>query len=228
MKKKITALLPMKGHSERVPKKNLKIFNKLPLYHHVLKTLLNCKIIDNIVINTDCYSIIEDIGVNFNNEKIIIHERPKQIQGDFVSMNEIIKNDLSRFESDIYIQTHSTNPLLSQKSINDALSIFRSNHKMNFDSIFSVTKIQSRFYDSDCNPINHNPEKLLRTQDLNSIYEENSNFYIFTQESFKNSNFKRIGKKPKFFEISKIEALDIDTLDDFWIAEAIHNITQKK
>ena len=91
-----------------------------------------------------------------------------------------------------------------------------------FDSLFGATKVQTRFYDKDANPINHNPEELLRTQDLEPLYEENSNFYIFSKESFKNSNKKRIGIKPQIFEVNKLEAIDIDEPEDFILAELLY------
>ena len=88
--------------------------------------------------------------------------------------------------------------------------------------MFGVTKVQTRFYDKDAKPINHNPQELLRTQDLEPLYEENSNFYIFSKESFKNSDNKRIGLKPKIFEVNKLEAVDIDEPEDFILAELLY------
>ena len=224
MKPKIIALVPMKGNSERVPNKNLKKFNGSPLYHVIINTLLKSSLIDSIIINTDSDKIADDIKFNFKN-KIEIRIRDERIRGDFVSMNKIIEDDLLNSNADIYIQTHSTNPLLDVNSIDKALTLMINNIKNNFiyfDSIFSVTKIQTRFYDINAKPINHDPNKLIRTQDLDPMYEENSCFFIFTKSSFKNSNNKRIGINPKLFEIDKVESVDIDTIDDFIIAEALY------
>ena len=224
MKPKIIALLPMKGNSERVPKKNLKDFNGNPLYQIILNKLLEIKIIDEIIINTDCPNITESIQSKYK-EKVLVKNRPENIRGDFVSMNKIIENDLDNSDGEIYIQTHSTNPLIDISSIDRAL------HKMleigtSNDSIFSVTKIQTRFYDINGKAINHNPQELVRTQDLPPIFEENSCFYIFTKNSFKQSGGKRIGLKPLMFEIDKIEAIDIDNIEDFIIAEAVYKSRQ--
>jgi N-acylneuraminate cytidylyltransferase len=205
---KITLLLPMKGNSERVPNKNLKMFNGKPLFHAIVDKLLTSKYISQVIINTDS-DLIADSATNTYKDFIHIHKRPKEIQGDFVSMNKIIEFDLNNSNSDIYIQTHSTAPLISIKSLD--LAIEKMIHKsVEFDSIFSVTKIKTRFYDKKGNPFNHNPKELLRTQDLEPLFEENSNFYIFTKDSFENANNKRIGLKPLMFEIDKIEAVDID------------------
>lgn len=221
--KKVIALLPMKGHSERVPNKNLKNFNGEPLFHRVLNTLLKCELIDQIIINTDGEKIKEDVRLNFNLDKVIINNRPESIRGDFVSMNKIIEYDLNNSDADIYLQTHSTNPLLTKESIATGLKIYNQLlAEKKVDSLFSVTKIQSRFYYEDATPVNHNPEKLLRTQDLPPIFEENSCLYFFTKKSFKDSGNKRIGISAKMFSISSIEAIDIDTNEDFLIAETIY------
>lgn len=221
---KIVALLPMKGNSERVPNKNLKDFCGKPLYHRVMETLLSSSYINYVVVNTDSEAIKSDISKNFD-DRVIVIDRPEEIIGDFVSMNTVIDCDVNNVDADIYLQTHSTNPLLKKKSVDDAIEkmIALLPEKV-YDSIFSVTKMQTRLYKADGQAYNHNPEELLRTQDLEPLFEENSNFYIFTKESFLNSGKKRIGLKPFMFEIDKIEAVDIDEPQDFVIAESIYKL----
>ena len=219
---KVTLLLPMKRNSERVPNKNLKLFNGKPLFHAIIDELINSKHINKVIINTDS-DLIAESAINTFQDFVSIHKRPKNIQGDFVSMNEIIKYDLNNSDSDIYIQTHSTSPLLAIKSLDAAIEKMISKAS-DFDSIFSVTKIQTRFYDKNGNPFNHDPKELLRTQDLEPLFEENSGFYIFTKESFKNADNKRIGLRTLMFEIDKIEAIDIDEPSDFIIAEMLHKL----
>ena len=91
----------------------------------------------------------------------------------------------------------------------------------NYDSLFSVTKLQTRLYDQTGEPVNHNPRELLRTQDLPPLFEENSNIYIFSKTSFYAAGSKRIGKKPKMFAMGKLEATDIDEETDFILAETL-------
>ena len=222
---KIIALLPMKGTSERVPNKNMKIFANKPLYHAVMQTLLSSNYIDKVVINTDSKIIAKDAKDNFG-EKVMIIDRPKEIQGGDVSMNVIIDYDLSQLDGEYFLQTHSTNPLLKTETIDKAIETYF-NSLDKYDSVFAVTKVQTRFYDRNANPINHNPEELLRTQDLEPLYEENSNFYIFSKESFKNTGNKRIGLKPKIFEVNKLEAIDIDEPEDFILAEFLYKNKDK-
>ncbi len=219
MNKKVIALLPMKGHSERVPNKNLKLFSGKPLYHAVMQSLLACDYISEVFINTDSEKIAEDALKNFERIKII--QRPENICGDFVSMNEIIAYDLQQTESKHFIQTHSTNPLLKAETLNRAISFyFESIHQ--YDSVFSVTRLQTRLYWKDGTPINHNPQELIRTQDLPPVFEENSNFYIFSKDSFLKAGNKRIGIKPAMFEMNKLESVDIDEPEDFKLAEILY------
>jgi CMP-N-acetylneuraminic acid synthetase len=212
------ALLPMKAHSERIPNKNLKIFCEKPLYHSIINQLILAQTIDHIVVDTDSTEIKDDINRMFDDITII--DRPKKIQGDFISMNQIIAHDLSIVEGEHFIQTHSTNPLLQAKTIDNAVNQYFS-YLDKYDSLFSVTRLQTRLYDKSLNPIMHNPMELIRTQDLEPLYEENSNLYIFSKSSFKNAKNDRIGIKPNYFEIDKLEAIDIDDKEDFIIADAI-------
>ena len=210
----------MKGNSERVPNKNMRDFDGAPLYHAVMQSLLASKYIDQVVINTDSDIIKKDAVAQFG-ESVIVIDRPVKIQGDFVSMNDIIAYDLSQLNGEHFLQTHSTNPLLRAETIDKAIEKYFEGLET-FDSVFGVTKVQTRFYDKDAKPVNHNPEELLRTQDLEPLYEENSNFYIFSKDSFENSGQKRIGVKPQIFEVNKLEAVDIDEPEDFKLAELLH------
>ncbi len=225
---KIVALLPMKGNSERVPNKNLKEFYGRPLYHRLLDTLLASQYIDKVVINTDSENIKNDVLKNYP-DNVVILNRPQEIIGDYVSMNKIIEHDINNIEADIYLQTHSTNPLLKKDSIDRAIEkMIEVIEKGAHDSIFSVTKMQTRLYDAQGNPFNHNPKELLRTQDLPPLFEENSNFYIFTKESFSKADNKRIGINPLMFEIDKLESVDIDDEQDFTLAEMIFKQLKQK
>ena len=218
----VVALLPMKGTSERVPNKNLKIFNGKPLYHIVMNTLLKSKFIDLVIVNTDSEFLKSDILENFKN-KVKVVDRNHEVCGNYVSMNKVLEQDISSINSEIYIQTHSTNPLLKAATIDKAIDkMIASLKTKENDSVFSVSKTQKRFYNKDSKPMNHDP-KMLVTQHLDPIFEENSCFYIFTKQSFLN-NESRIGKNPFMYEIDKIESTDIDEPEDFIIAEALHKL----
>lgn len=221
MRKRVIALLPMKANSERIKGKNFRDFNGKPLFRWVLDTLLSVSDIDKIIINTDARSILADNGF-VSSKRIEIRDRPEEICGDFVSMNQVIADDVCNVNSDIYLMTHTTNPLVSTTTISRAVNQFsEALEKGIADSLFSVDKIQTRFYREDCSPVNHNPSYLIRTQDLEPWYEENSNLYLFTRDSFRKTN-ARIGERPMMFETPKYESIDIDTPEDWDFALAIH------
>lgn len=215
---KITALLPMKGHSERVPNKNMRLFNGRPLYHCVAEVLESACNVSSFVINTDSLIIAEDALKHFSKVRIV--ERPSELCGDFVPMNDIICYDLSVSTGEYFLQTHSTNPLLSVDTLDRAIEEYFAGIA-SYDSLFSVTRLQTRLYWQSGEPVNHNPQELLRTQDLPPVFEENSNFYFFSKESFAAAGNKRIGLNPKMFEINKLEAVDIDEEEDFRLAELL-------
>lgn len=211
--KKFTALLPMKGHSERVPGKNLRLCAGKPLCSYVLTTLSAVENIDEILVNTDSEQIAT-FCKSF--PKVTIVDRPRNLLGDYVSMNKIIAHDLSIARNEWILQTHSTNPLLKAKTIRAGMAQLEDG---NLDSIFSVTRHQARFFTSNMEPINHDPSKLERTQDLEPVYEENSNLYLFSKSGFTLASEKRIGQNPGFVEMEQLEAIDIDEEKDFKLAE---------
>lgn len=216
----ITALMPMKGVSERVPNKNMRLFNGKPLCSYMLNRLSQSEVINRVVVNTDSCEIAEYIQNEY--PRVIVLQRPAHLLGHDVSMNKIIQHDLTQVPGDIFIQTHSTNPLLKLETIEAAVSRF-SSFGTDYDSMFSVTEHQTRFYNSSGNPINHDPETLIKTQDLPCVYEENSCFYLFTRASFKKRN-RRIGQRPYMMAIHPFEAVDIDVEAEFNLAEKLHQI----
>jgi CMP-N-acetylneuraminic acid synthetase len=214
----------MKGHSERIPDKNMKLFRGKPLYHSIMNELIKSRYLGKIFVDTDSARISEDLCKFFPDAVII--ERPLHLCGDDVSMNKIIGHDLSLIDDNYFLQTHSTNPLLRIETIDKAIDFFFSNTS-SFDSVFGVNKIQSRLYRADGKPINHDPEELIKTQDLPPVYEENSNLYIFSRNSFAEAGNKRIGNKPYMFEIPRLESLDIDIRADFDMALFLHDYLER-
>ena len=210
---KVKALVPMKGRSERVPNKNIRLLAGKPCFHWIMETLSKSKYIDEIIINTDSEEIAESAQKHFD---VTILERPEYLLGDMVSIQPLIEYDLSQTDGQFYFQTHSTNPLIRTETIDKAIETFRSSP--DYDALFSVTEVKQRFYWPDGKAINHDPKHLIRTQDLPPIYHENSCFYIFSRET--NVNYKtRLGSKPQMFPIDLLEAADIDDMEDFYWVE---------
>jgi CMP-N-acetylneuraminic acid synthetase len=220
MKLQRVALLPLKAHSERIPGKNFRSFCGKPLFRWIFDTLFEFNEIDLLIINTDARKELSAHGLE-TDPRVMIRDRKPALCGDFVSMNAVIADDVESIPASVYLMTHTTNPLLSQSTIRAALSAYNEGvHAGTCDSLFTVNRVQTRFYRSDGSPVNHDPARLLRTQDLETWFEENSNLYIFSGESFRKTR-ARIGQKPLLFEMAKKESVDIDDQDGWDTAEAI-------
>ena len=207
----------MRHHSQRVPGKNYRSLAGRPLYQHIIETLLAVPEVNEIVVDTDSEPVMDGLREKFQEVKVI--NRPEHLRADDIPMNEIIIHDTSLFPADFYLQTHSTNPLLKAGTISSAIQTFYANYPTR-DSLFSVTRWQTRFYDQNGRAVNHDPRELIQTQDLPPMYEENSCIYIFTRENLI-AKRHRISDRPLIFEIPRLEAVDIDEESDFQIANIV-------
>ncbi|MCS6906976.1 MAG: acylneuraminate cytidylyltransferase family protein [Anaerolineales bacterium] len=212
---KFVALVPMRHHSQRVPGKNYRPLAGKPLFYHILETLQRCPEIAEIAVDTDSPLILQEVKRHF--PAVYLIERPKELCGDRVPMNEILLYDVAQVKADFYLQTHSTNPLLKAETISRAVHTFLENYPA-YDSLFSVTRLHTRLWDQLGRAINHNPAILLQTQDLPPVYEENSCLYIFSAETLVRRR-NRLGERPLMFEIDPSEAWDIDDELDFAIVD---------
>ena len=210
---KLAALVPMRHHSQRVPGKNYRLLAGKPLFHHIIETLLAIQEINEIVVDTDSDAVIDGLRKDFPQVKII--NRPDALRADDVPMNDILIYDTSQVPADFYLQTHSTNPLLRSETVSRAIQSFLVDYPKH-DSLFSVTRWQTRLYDQNGKAINHDPSVLIQTQNLPPVYEENSCLYLFTRDNLLKRHH-RIGEKPMMFEINADEAWDIDEELDFAI-----------
>ena len=215
--KRIAALVPMRHDSQRVPGKNYRMLAGRPLYSYILDTLLACPEISTVVVDTD--SPVIQKGVRQHYPTVQVLDRPEHLRSGEVPMNEVLLHDTSLVEAEFYLQTHSTNPLLRHETISRAIQAITSQYPT-FDSLFSVTRLQTRLWDALGRAVNHNPAILLRTQDLPPIYEENSCLYIFTRQTLLQRR-NRLGERPLMFEIDLSEAWDIDEEIDFLITDLL-------
>lgn len=213
----IVALVPMRHRSVRVSEKNYRMLAGKPLYEYIIRTLLSCPEITQVVVDTDSPVIKSGLSSKFPQVEII--DRPGHLCADTIPMNEILLHDCSQIKADLYLQTHSTNPLLKPETISGAIHALESNQDR-YDSLFSVTRLQTRLWDRDGKPLNHDPGVLIRTQDLPPVFEENSCIYIFHGEKLAERK-NRLGQRPMMYEIDPGEAWDIDEELDFDIVESL-------
>ena len=205
----------MRHHSQRVPGKNYRLLAGKPLFHHIVETLLAVPEVSEILVDTDSEPVMDGLRLQFPQVGII--SRPEHLRADDVAMNDILIYDTGQVQADFYLQTHSTNPLLKPETVSRAIQSLITNYP-DYDSLFSVTRLQTRLYSQDGRAINHDPTVLIQTQDLPPVYEENSCLYIFTRENLLKRHH-RIGEMPLMFEIDADEAWDIDEELDFAITD---------
>ena len=217
----------MKANSQRVKGKNFRVFCGKPLFRWILDTLLSVEEIDQIIINTDARHILAENGLT-DTDRITIRDRKLEICGDHVSMNLVLADDVANVPADMYLMTHTTNPLMSADTIRKAIAAFKeAKASGTADSLFTVDKLLTRFYRADCSPVNHDPDNLIPTQDLEPWFEENSNLYLFTADSFAKTQ-ARIGKHPMMYEGPYFESIDIDTPADWDFAVVAARFMQEQ
>ncbi|ORA68898.1 hypothetical protein BST23_02720 [Mycolicibacterium elephantis] len=205
----------MRHSSERVKGKNYRPLGGKPLFRHIVDALLASESVAQVVIDTDSPVIIEHAKANL--PEVMVLERPKHLRDGAIAMNDVLENTLSQIDGEFFLQTHSTNPFLRSGTIDHAVKYF---FNKGVDSLFTATPMQARFWRDSEHPVNHDPAVLLRTQDLKPLYLENSCLYIFRRGPFL-SERNRITKKRAIYPMSALEAIDIDTEEDWDIAAAL-------
>lgn len=201
--------VPIKQNSQRVPKKNFRIFKGQPLYKYVLRRYGN----HSVYVDTDSDEIINECQTDPTLRHVEAYKREKNLCGDTTSVCDLLLNFINKFDiSDPIAQIHVTSPFMNAGILEDAYGYLDK-----YDSVVSCNVHNSRFWRKEsygyC-PINHNPLKLEQTQDLPKLYEENSAFYIFRPEVLKKTG-NRIGENPFFYSINHPHNLDIDTESDW-------------
>lgn len=207
--------VPIKENSQRVPRKNFRLLEGIPLYQRLFDKLSSFEVF----VDTDSLEILNFLNNNYEN--VTAYKRKESLLGDEVSVCNLIRNFLlsNDVKNEWVCQVHVTSPFLKTKTLENILSLTRKE----YDSIVSCNVHQSRFWRKEeygyC-PLNHNPLVLQQTQDLPSIYEENSLFYAFNSDSFMKTNM-RVGSFPYFYKTDFIESMDIDTEEDWKLVKKI-------
>lgn len=211
---KTVALVPIRLNNRRLPGKNLKPFtNGRPLCHYIFATLLEMPELAGVYAYCSDPAIVAYLpeGVTWLRRDPSMDRDTPPIIGDVArSFAELV-------EADQYLLTHATAPFIRASSIRRALAAVAAG---DHDSAFAVVK-KSTFVWYQGQPLNFGPGEIVRTQDLTPVYEETSGFYLYGRQPALRG--LRVGDRPKYIEISAIEAVDIDEPVDFEIADAIFN-----
>ena len=215
---RVVAFLPIKLNSQRLPHKNTLELAGHPLCWHLSETLSNVKMIDDVYVYCSDASV-----VNYCSSKAKFLQREKYLDGNNVKSFELIGSFIKAVDADVYVFANTTSPFLKSETIENALMHVLDN---SHDSALTVEKIQT-FARFRGEPINYDINDIPKTQDIEPIYIETSGFYIFTKDVFVKNN-RRVGFNPYLQVVQGLEAIDIDTLEDFKMAEALYGIKAQK
>ena len=216
--KKILAIIPARGGSKGIPKKNIKLFNGNPLISYTIEYANSCSMVDYTVVSTDDGEI-EKIASEYNTEII---KRPIEISGDHATTESAIEHVLETLteKPDIIILLQATSPLRPQNSLEDALNIF---YNGQYDSLLSISPTHRFFWKISNNiakpkyDFKNRPRRQdIRVEDIE--YVENGSVYIFSYKHFMKEK-NRLGGKIGYIIFPEEFSLEIDTISDFTILE---------
>ena len=210
--KKIVAFVPAKGSSERLSNKNSRIIHGKPLYYHAIDKLLQCDIIDVVVLDSDDQNILSTYDY-LPYEKMV---RNKDLANNNTDGNKLLMNEIKRYDADVYVQLLCTAPLIKVETIVDGIKNVIDSEE--FDSAVATNK--SQLYTWTNNHPDYNISEIPNSKDLPYTISENMSLYIIEKESAI-KNKKRIGDKPLLLTLDNIESIDIDNEDDFNTARYI-------
>lgn len=215
MTRSITALLPMRSGSKRVEGKNKRELAGQPLFQHILRTVQSVEAISQVVVSTDDDEILDQLE---QAPKVACIRREAALAQDTTSMNDVIADCLARVKGHHFIQVHATSPLIEVKSIQDAIRDYFQLASPTGKSLMAVQEIEGRLWSSKMEPINHDPDVLLPTQNMEKVLLDCSAFYLFSRGEFERRR-SRIYGPPIVKVLSEREGLDIDYEWQFDLAE---------
>lgn len=209
MSKRVVAFVPIKLNSQRLAGKNLKVLGTIPLIQHILNSLVKVKNIDDVYVFCSDSSIVNILpdGVKFI-------KRDKSLDLDEALGADIYNSFLNCIDADYYVLAHATSPFIKSETISNAIDKVLNEE---YDSAFTLQAVKNFVWYQN-KPLNYSLDLIPRTQDIEPIYVECSAFFIFSKKQWKNSK-RRIGVNPYMVILEGPEATDIDTQEDFSLAE---------
>ena len=212
---KTVAYIPIKLNNQRLPGKNLLPLGSKLLCDYIFSTISEVEGID------ERYVFCSDEAIcDYLPKSITFLKRSASLDKDSVKTMEIIESFINTIDADTYILTHVTSPFLKPASIQTALNKVRND---GFDSAFCVERIQSLCW-FKTKPLNYSLSLIPNTQNIDPVLVETNGFYIFYKNVAKNGS--RIGNNPYIHEVDKIEAVDIDTKEDYEYAKYLIETTK--
>lgn len=218
---KVYGFVPAKGTSERIDNKNMKFLDGERLYVRALKTLLKCKEIDKVFLDTEStqmYELANYLDIEFM-------KRDSNLANNKTDGHKMFTNEIVNYpDADIYVQLLCTSPFIKPETIDNAIRILK--NSPNYDSAILMQKDKFYFWQNNLPEydINHIPN----SKDLPETIIESMGLYICKKDAALKNN-RRFGQNPLFIFGDKEELVDVNTPADFEYAETIaQGIKQKE
>ncbi len=216
---KIVAVIPIRSGSQRVKDKNLRPFASTTLMENKINSLLKVPELDSIIVNTNSELAIEIVEKKYiSEEKVTFHRREEYYASSQCSGSEFFLHLGEVTETDLFVYAPCTSPFIEPKTISECIQFYL--RQADCDCIATVSSIKE-FMWLDGKPVNYDPLNAPNSQNLPNVVALNFGATVTSRESLI-ANRNIIGKRPKFVQTSDIEAIDIDTPLDFFIAEQIY------
>ena len=213
MKSGIVAIIPVKGDSERVPKKNMRKFCGTSLLEVKINQLKAVKGFDQILVsseNDDVLRLANSLGVS-------THKRDSYYSTSSVPMSEVYSHlaDIAQYDTVAWVNV--TNPLVNSEVYDEAIAKYHKLSKKKYDCLMSVYELKEYVFYNE-KPVNFEPYPWPRSQDLKGLSVPSFAINIMSREDLK-SNGTLVGKSPYFFYIDPLLSTDIDVQSDFDFCE---------
>lgn len=212
---KIVALIPLRGGSKSIPRKNIKVFAGKPLCYWACKVAVDSEHIDEVWVSTED-SEIKEVVLGFN-LGVKVQDRPKELAADDSSTEGVMLHFAKEVPFDILVTLQATSPFTDSKDLDNALKEF---DEKSFDSMVSGVLLKRFFWTPDGTPLNYNPLKRPRRQDFSGTVMENGAFYV-TKRKILEDTKSRLGGKIGVFQMAEYTATEIDEPEDWARAEGI-------
>lgn len=222
----VTAFLPCRAGSERVPNKNTRAFAGEPdgLLGIKLDQLLATRGIDRILLSSNDPQVIaigEKRGAGRPGSRLDIDLRPDILCSSSTSTDAVIAHVPTVIPAGDVLWTHVTSPFFTACDYDAAISSYRSAKDEGFDSLMGVSRLSTFLWNGE-GPVNYDREQVKwpRTQTLAPLWEVNSTIFLAPIDVYRQFG-DRIGKRPKLYEVEHKSAVDVDWPEDFDLAERL-------
>lgn len=227
-KENIVAIIPARGGSKGIPRKNLKLLGGKPLIAHIIESALKVPEIDRVIVSTDDEEIAS-VAKNYGAEVPFL--RPKELAGDKILTAPVLQHavdwlkNIEGYNVDIVVLVYPTSPMLKSSKIREGLA--KINGRPEIDSIVSLVHDDKYHWkEVDGKLVRIYPDKIMRRQDVDPYLRENGALYIIRTKTL-NDTGAYIGGKIDYILMNEKDSWDIDTEEDLKIIEVLMKTNQE-